>query len=271
MHYIVKCLFCPNNEHYKLTIQSLNVLLRYLDTIKASNSCVHLIGYCIDEQYIVSIRRVVSAHAHNVIFDFWDKNMGKCYLINECVKSMCNSEISGMFYMDHDVFLPDDATDNMLDVFGKLSGETLNGNMLGFFSLNQKQDKRHQYAVLENKYSVCGVKVVFPHNPQNGSIACGCFYMSKHCIDNVKQLPLCQVYGLDDYYLINAVVDTGILPVVTPDVYIVHPYIKDKEYAKWKKEEMLKAIKDVENNKSATVDNYWTSVDDAYFSKKIEI
>lgn len=271
---IIKSLFCPTKQFLDVTIKSIVKTNIFFNLLNKKNSDHRT---CSDILFIGWINKFESdflsfINNYHLIFqniyqDFWYLNYGKYELINRAIDySKQYSDYDFILYMDHDVYLDFNSVNLFINI-QNLQKFTIGGKTLGMIAFNQVQDTRHQNDIFENKIICDELELVYPS--KNGAIASGSFIMHPNCFVSMSHFDKLSIYGLDDYYLTEKLLELNYINVVISNINIVHPFDSNHKYTAWKKNHLLKLINRVNNdhkdNHSYGIDlqesiNFWNNI-----------
>lgn len=251
---IVRAIFCPDYEQFKITFENLYNLLNYISSIKSNIFSLDLlvIGWSKSNysNYFNILNKLYrdSKLFNNIFEEIFKINYGKYKILNH-VKSIANN-YDGIFYSDHDISIDLDHYGlNIFRLFYDATTTMINDKKISFIALNQKYDVRHQFNIYQNKITINKTEFVYPNLGSFGAIADGCFYIDGMEFSKMQDLELNTVYGLDDYYLLKGLYELGSIGVVAKDIFVKHPISNNFEYIEWKKNKVLNLVKNLKNNK----------------------
>lgn len=247
---IVRSVFCPNDEFYKISIDALLNLFDFLEYEDKNNINLDLfiVGWAKKNKYSCMISKMIDLKKYifnNVIINMSPLNYGKYHIFNQ-IKDLELDKYDFILYSDHDILFPLVLlSKNVLMKMSGLFTNSINNKQIGLVAFNQLEDVRHQYDIYQNRIIINDITCVYPNDECFGSIADGCFMTSASVFDVINYFDLITVYGLDDYHLIKKIHDKNMMAVVLSNIYIVHPHNDNDKYNKWKKDRILELI----NNK----------------------
>lgn len=266
---LIRSLFCPTKLYFDLCVKYIKIFLDHIKNINGVS--VLMIGWVPHLKWQIEFINIVENYKKSVPgiksinTQFWKLNYGKYALLNLFNNFAHNYSSKYIMYMDHDIQLGNDS--NMLEIFYDI--DNLFEDNVGIITFNQKEDIRHQKNIYKNvsyKRKMC---ISFPYSEDNicdGSIATGCFIISKKVIERLSAFENFPVYGPDDLMFCQKILDINYRCGVFLDCYVIHPFdIIDIEgkFKNWKKDMIIYTLnngKDIdysimmENNI-----NFWNS------------
>lgn len=269
----VKSMFCPNEIYCEVTIKSLIKINMFIGLIKHKNQQndknliidIYCIGWT--HKFGEKMKHFIDTHLdkfNTIEMNFWDLNYGKYCIFNqliEYVKSKSQNIYDLVIYMDHDVYF-DMTCAHFFDVFYILQEKhTMCGKNLGLMAFNQKKDNRHKKDIYENSEKYLNYQIVYPSCI--GSIASGGFMIFPNVLIQISPFSLSSIYGLDDYYLSQQLDSMNYLNIVIENVYIIHPFDSNDKYTAWKKNKILKMIKNIDDPYYQQIQdsiNFWSNI-----------
>lgn len=270
---IIKSLFCPTAEYYRINVNSLMCVNNCINS--AMSADLYLIGWVY--LYKNDLDSFILRNKMNftkINKDTWPINFGKYKLYNRMIdiaKSYLSYDI--IIYMDHDVYFDKknhDELTELLCTINTLRYINIKSRHLGMIAFNQTDDVRHRPDIYENSIDYNGIKLVYPNCV--GSIAGGAFLIFPETLSGMNYFDEITIYGLDDYYFDQQLIQKGYINVVLRDIYIIHPFDANNNYKTWKHDHLLKLIQKMKicdaekGNKSDYYReiqdsiNFWTSL-----------
>lgn len=261
---IIKSVFCPNESYMETTLKTITKLAFYIHLLNESRNNdtkfifdVLFIGWTNNYSVNIDAAIEIQKKSFNVIHKlFWPINFGKYKIFNTIIDFINNNDdnYDAIIYLDHDIYFDVMTHNNLIIFFDNISlFKTLkiHGSKLGLIAINQLCDIRHKRDIYENNYVVntiaqyttnssLHIDLVYPS--QIGSIASGAFITFPHIIKSLDQFELFTIYGLDDYYIDEQLINKGFINVVAKDIYVVHPFDYNDRYTAWKKNQIIKLI-----------------------------
>lgn len=243
---VIKSLFCPTKHYLDVTIKSIVKTNIYFNLLNKKN-CHHIspdilfIGWINRfETDFLSFIKNYQLMFQNIYQDFWYLNYGKYELINRVIDfSKKINDYDFILYMDHDVYLDFNSINLFINI-KDLQKFIIDDKPLGLIAFNQTQDIRHQNDIYENKIMCNDLELVYPS--KNGAIASGSFLAHPDRFASMVYFNKLSIYGLDDYYLTERLLELNYINVVISNISIVHPFDPNYQYSVWKKNHLLKLI-----------------------------
>lgn len=220
---IIKSVFCPNDNKLVTSIRSYENLIDYMDYHKIPIKKIFIIGWC--RQNLQEKLKQKINNNHNIKFLINSYNRGKMYYIRKIAEKIKNNKV---LYMDHDIRLRYD-----IDIIRPITDDIL--DKYGTISYNHKEDNRHQSDIIKIEDNI---KLVY--SPNMNSIAMGCYITNKLYL--LADSEFMSVYGMDDYEINRIMNNNNLKCVMTPDIFVIHPFETDMDYKKWKINEVRKII-----------------------------
>jgi hypothetical protein len=267
--FIIKSLFCPNDIYYEATTNSIvkiNIFFNLLQSQTKMNSLTPIdadilyIGWIntYSEKFDTFISLLNSSFS-SIYKELWALNYGKYRIYNYIIKFCKDNpdKYEYIIYLDHDIYF-DIKTLNMYQFLYKLKDYRINDKKLGLIAFNQLIDNRHRTDIDNNK------KIILFESQLFGSIASGAFILFMNVINDMDYFDMLSVYGLDDYHLTKKLSDMGYANVVIGNVHVMHPFDNNKSYVIWKKNQVLKLIKNKSSNYFQQIQqsiNFWKDND----------
>jgi hypothetical protein len=266
----VKSLFCPNDNYFNMSYNSLSNNLNYFLTFKLKIDVI-LIGWINKTEYSYELKEKIEILIEllrtniNINLIIWDKNYGKIKLFHQFNKFFETYDY--IFYSDHDILF--DITKTKLNnLFPKIEN-IFNKYNFSILTFNQLEDCRHQSCLIDDDNIEIYDGLLIVTSEINTDIAGGCFIIKKTFLAEPKYY---HVYGFDEKYL-NSCINgkNGVLL----EYHVVHPYNKDdiinkenKSYKKWK---INKIVSNLEIYDKISFENYIAQIkeSDEFWSKII--
>lgn len=241
---IVRSIFCPNEEYLKICATNLINLFIMLSYQK-SNTYIFTLYLCgwVKKQFIIEIEKTCNIYKDlffEILTDFWSLNYGKYKILNNILKKC--SLYDNLFYSDHDIIFEYSTDLLFLHLDNIINYKVTPEYKVGIVMLNQKEDVRHQYDIYENEITLNNINYIYPYFKNFTSIASGCFYSNCKIFYLIKEFIVENVYGLDDYYIIERLYKENYIAVVLKDYYVTHPYSHNRKYNDWKKDNIINII-----------------------------
>ena len=239
---LAKTIFCPTHKYFTDTITS---IIKTDMFIKLTQIDVEFDLYLIGWGYkfinmINSFIRTISHSFKNIHTNFWIINYGKYKIFNDLIEFTNNNhKYDYIIYMDHDVFF-DFSSIFKFSSFLQSGLQIFKTHNIGIIAFNQKLDCRHQMFSCEN--SISANEFVYVWSKTDGAIATGAFIVQTDVFKSISKFEMIAAYGLDDYHLCNKLTHMTYLNVILTNVFVCHPFDGNDEYAKWKKNNIIKLI-----------------------------
>jgi hypothetical protein len=213
---IVKSILCSEIYQYKRTLKSIFSLF---DMIKNTNYkyTVYIVGY-IHIKFKSELTNLFALGNNNinVLVELWYINYGKTKILNNIKDIYLANPCNLIFYSDHDILF-----DN--NIFLDLCNININDSNYGILFINQKEDTRHQLGKYYNNTEINSYTVLHNNSVESGDFASGAFIINKNFINHINITPI-NVYGYDEYYIIQQLNKSNYKYGLLKDIYVVHPY-----------------------------------------------
>lgn len=259
---IIKSLFCPNNTHLDLLLDSIFKLNKYFE-LSDHNYEIDLLLIGWSNKYADKINLYLSLlkiHFLNIYKIYWKINYGKYKIFNEIQVFLKNHNHDYMMYFDHDIHLEFNHMKIFDEAFFKIFEEKINEELIGILYLNQTPDCRHQNSIYENSSSVLSNVICWSYDLS--SYASGAFVMPTKIFIKIDSFDLISVYGLDDYHLSLKIKSLKYHCGVLKNIYAIHPFNTCKKYSNWKYSLVKKLIENKMISYDLTVQesiNFWNN------------
>lgn len=252
---VIKTLFCPNKTYLQQNFDSLIKIDTY---IKLYNKDIDFdllwIGWSnIYDNEIDIFLQLLQLKFRHITVNKWKINYGKYYLYENIRIRSFDTEYDYMLFLDHDIYFDFNNCIPFEHIY-KLFDNDIENKKIGLISLNQKEDCRHQADIYENTAIISDIHICWSNCI--GSIATGCFIIPFKLFQDLEQFDLVTVYGFDDIYIMNKLLDKKYMSVVLKNIYAVHPFCKNHIYDNWKYNCIVKMI----NN---DITDYHTSLEES--------
>jgi len=224
---IIKTIFVKNESFIEVNIESIKSFINYIDKNKQYNITMKLFGWInnIDNMFLQKL---------NVNYSLFDKNYGKMYLLNNIQNFINNYDTYDIIlYADHDIIITDMSILDDLNIFDEL----INNKKLAICSFNQYPNNRHSGIVYLNKITINNIK--YYYNDNNVFVASGCFIMKPYFVPYLEKIRSNNIYGDEDILIGRTVNENNLISLISSKS-IFHPFDTDKEYEKWKIDEIYK-------------------------------
>ena len=235
---IVKTLFCPDIKQFNKSFDSTNNLInfiRYNSINNIYNIDILLIGWIKDDTHNIKINKLINNTNifTNKYYIRLKINYGKYFMFKFINKYFNNH--SYLLFLDHDIFL-DSLTSSIFNVVSDIfeSNLKINNKQIGIIAINHLEDLRHQISTLDRCTVINNNKLLYSSVNNLTSIALGCFFITRDCINIFNNIDMIGVYGLDDYHIQHKINNIDYIPVLLNDFYIIHPYDDNINYKLWK-------------------------------------
>jgi GT2 family glycosyltransferase len=239
---IIKSVFCPNDEHFNITIKSIIKLNMFLNLLKTKFNKIKfnllLIGWVYKYKInLNTIFGIIENEFDNIYTEYWSINYGKYKILNYSIDFINKYDHHSIIYMDHDIHFDVSVINNFSNIVKLCDNRQ---SQIGLIAFNQKEDNRHQLNIYENESQLDNEHILWPIT--NGAIATGSFIISSDILKKLDHFELKTVYGLDDYYLCTKIFKLGYTNIVLKNCYVYHPFDNNNKYNIWKKNNTIKTI-----------------------------
>lgn len=259
---IIKSLFCPNNNHLDLLLDSIFKINKYFELADHTYEIdLLLIGwinkYSNEIDLYLSLLKIHFLNIHKI---YWKINYGKYKMFNEMQIFLNNHQYDYMMYFDHDIHLDFNHMDTFQETFFKIFEEKIKDELIGILYLNQTPDCRHQNSIYENSLTILSNVICW--SCDLSSYASGAFVVPTKIFNAIVPFDLISVYGLDDYYLSSKIKSLGYHCAVLKNIHAIHPFNACKKYSNWKYSIVKKLIENKKINYDLSIQesiNFWNN------------
>jgi glycosyltransferase involved in cell wall biosynthesis len=255
---IVQCLYCPNAYQLRKSLRSIESLNTFLLNEKQLKIQLYLEGYFGDDELYSVYKNMIShLNIKDKIMHFKRvENEGKSVVLNRALPSI-NSKY--VMYIDSDIIFEDESIFtsyfNLLEYQNNIAQENPQKySKIGILIPAQKEDDRHNLNLKPNDITSAEDKenfVLYFLSPNSEEaiistygygFAGGCFFIEKEILTQFTYPDVGQ-YGLDDDIYHRTLAQNKLLVMLTPKIWIIHPFDNPTEeekkeiekYNHWKK------------------------------------
>jgi hypothetical protein len=262
----IQPIFVPDEEHLEQNIDSIYSFGEYIKKYPFDILCAFG-GYAKRDKWWTMISDVIEKNIppdRILPIKKYNMNVGKGVVVNHLYTLLKEYDFDFFLTADSDIKFTLD-TPHLFERLGNIGKNFKKdtSQSLGFVSLQQSGHCYHDIKKMTEQYFVSGdddkkEKLVYSQTP--GGIAGGCLFLCKAAWESVGGYQTKSVYGGHDGVLLGSMRSKKYACVISPDISIFHPRVKNQEYHELKsKLRKMFVNKKSKQQLKKVVDDFWDS------------